>query len=219
MTEALEFTIRQSEFADKHGLLPGEMKDLRNQWLKEGHGFKSIGRPIFLTPNAVKVLEAALATPETDETQTDPVEKIERFDCGDPVPSSYEGPEWSPEIEIRPAPKTFFEPQGEDAAHEVAAALAAARAKHSAHLTTAAQQADTLPEPEDEQPLEAAETPENFSALVLKVCKNKRFVYASFQGQKIAVQVHPRNQQKVIRKNIRVRAEKEGDTTRYIHVP
>jgi hypothetical protein len=212
MTEAPEFTIRQSEFAEKHGLFPGEMKDLRNKWLKEDHDFKAIGRPIFLTKNAVTVLEAALATHETDETQTAPEASL---------PDSFPHPDFpSGNVSVVYGnPVSIFQPTGADPAAEVSAALIHARQKHSTHLTTAAEQSEPLPEPEDEKDLPPVETPENFSAFVLKPCRNARFVYASYNGEQIAVSVHPRHQKKIIRKGIRVRAEKEGETTRYFHVP
>jgi len=59
----------------------------------------------------------------------------------------------------------------------------------------------------------------NLSAFVLKPCKNKRFVYASLNDERITVAINPRQQQKILRKKINVLAEKDGDTIRYTHVP
>lgn len=171
--------MRQSDFAEKHKLTPGEVKILRETHLVEGTDFWSEGRAIFWTVEAVEKVESGIA-------------------------------QKSPPAVI---------PTGEDAAHEVAAALSAARQKNMASLVTADQQSAPLPEAEEETALPPVETPENFSAFVTKPCRNKRFVYADFNGEKVAVSCHPRHQLKIVRKNIRVRVEKEGDTTRYIHVP
>jgi len=60
---------------------------------------------------------------------------------------------------------------------------------------------------------------EVLTVYVLKPCRNARYVYASLDGNRISVSVHQRQQKKLIRKNIRVRVEKEGDSVRYIHIP
>lgn len=148
--------IRQSDFAEKHNLKPGEVKDLREQHLEEGKDYWSVVRAIFWTEEAVSKVESLMTTP---------------------------------------------------------------LAKKVVGITTAAQQAEPLPDAVEHKELPAVDTPENFSAYVIKPCRNKRFVYASYNGEKISVSVHPRHQLKVVKKSIRVRAEKDGDATKYFHVP
>jgi len=56
----MDATIRQSDFAKKHGIAPLDMKSMRDRWLSEGSDWEKRGVPIYLTLNAVKVLESAL---------------------------------------------------------------------------------------------------------------------------------------------------------------
>lgn len=64
--------IRQSDFAEKHGLKPGEVKELREKHLAENVDYWSVVRAIFWTEEAVARVEALMgkvAPKAPDESQ------------------------------------------------------------------------------------------------------------------------------------------------------
>ncbi len=123
--KALEqFTIRQSDFAEKHKLKPGEVKALREKHLVEGEDWTTKVRAILWTPEAA--------------------EKVKSF--------------------LVPSP--------------IYAVLVEAAKQAAASLLT---------------------------ALVLKPCRNKRWVYAALGEERISVRVGNTRYKKLNRKKIPVR--------------
>jgi len=59
--------IRQSEFAAKHKLLPGEVKAMREKHLTEGEDFWSEGRAIFWTEEAAGRVYQAIRPPTLED--------------------------------------------------------------------------------------------------------------------------------------------------------
>jgi len=59
MTET-RIGTRQSDFADKHGLKPGEVKELREKHLEEGKDYWSVVRAIWWTNEAVERVEGLM---------------------------------------------------------------------------------------------------------------------------------------------------------------
>lgn len=57
------------------------------------------------------------------------------------------------------------------------------------------------------------------SVRVLKPARNKRYVYADLDGNRISIICNPRQRDKIIKKTINVRVESDGATKIYTHIP
>lgn len=65
--------IRQSDFAEKHGLNPGEVKDLREQHLEAEKDYWSVVRAIFWTEEAVSKVESLMGkTSQKENKEAEP---------------------------------------------------------------------------------------------------------------------------------------------------
>ena len=191
--------IRQSEFAAKHGLKPPAVAKLRRDHLEEGKHFWSEGRTIYWTDEAVAMIEEKLRplTPEERAQQgiamRSGISNFTRAEGVDRAPATIvHNEDGSRTIELLPAP-VLNDIKDEDDAFLIADSKM--------------------------REIYKATLPETVKAYVLKPCRNKRFVYASLNNERITVSVHPRQQQRIQKKTINVLVEKDGDTLRYTHLP
>lgn len=180
--------IRQSEFMAEHGILPIDIRDIRDKHLDPGDWWKE-GATIYWSQEAADRVKAALF-PHSEEptTQTDEQDQEGYTGIQEPV----ETPLPLPEVPVGENPPEDIESVVSDSEHV------------------------ELAEAETQAPV----TSDILTVRVLKRARNYRYVYASLDGERIAVQCPKKGRKNIVGKNVSVSREIIDDgTPKYTLIP